>query len=71
MAHRDGSGDPAGYCPFGENELLEAFAGWAMEYSKFESVGAPKDTVKRFCTLVVRRPGKEVQHFRRIPSARA
>lgn len=55
--------DPTGYCLFGENELLEAFAGWAMEYSKFESFRAPKDTVKRFCTLVARRPGKKLSAF--------
>jgi tellurite methyltransferase len=55
--------DPTGYCLFGENELLEAFAGWAMEYSKLESFRAPKDTVKRFCTLVARRPDKQLPAF--------
>jgi tellurite methyltransferase len=48
--------DPAGYCLFGENELFEAFAGWAMEYSKLDSFPAPNNTVKRFCTVVARRP---------------
>lgn len=48
--------DPAGYYLFGENELPEAFADWMTEYLKFESFPAPKDTLKRFCTLVVRRP---------------
>lgn len=48
--------DPAGYWLFGEDELPEAFAGWAMEYSRIESFPAPKDTVKRFCTVVARRP---------------
>lgn len=48
--------DPAGYWLFGENELPEAFAAWATEYARFESFPAPKDTVKRFCTVVARRP---------------
>lgn len=48
--------DPAGYYLFSENELQEAFADWATEYSKVELFAAPKDTIKRFCTLVARRP---------------
>jgi tellurite methyltransferase len=50
--------DPSGYYLFGENELPEAFAGWSTEYLKFESFPAPKNTIKRFCTLVARRPAK-------------
>jgi tellurite methyltransferase len=48
--------DPAGYYLFGENELPEAFADWETAYSRLESFAAPKETVKRFCTLVARRP---------------
>lgn len=48
--------DPAGYYLFSENGLPEAFADWVTEYSKVETFAAPKDTVKRFCTLVARRP---------------
>ena len=48
--------DPAGHYLFAESELPEAFADWVTEYSRFESFPAPKDTVKRFCTLVARRP---------------
>jgi tellurite methyltransferase len=48
--------DPAGYYLFREKELPEAFADWVTEYSRFESFAAPKDTVKRFCTMVARRP---------------
>lgn len=48
--------DPAGYYLFRENELQEAFADWVTEYSKFELFAAPKDTIKRFCTVVARRP---------------
>ncbi|HEV2495680.1 MAG TPA: class I SAM-dependent methyltransferase [Terriglobia bacterium] len=48
--------DPSGYYLFRENELPEAFEGWTREYSKVESFPVPKDTLKRFCTLVARRP---------------
>ena len=48
--------DPAGCYLFGENELQEAFADWVTEYSKLELFAAPKDTLKRFYTLVTRRP---------------
>ena len=48
--------DPSGYYLFAENELSEAFSDWITEYSKLDSFAAPNDTVKRFCTLVARRP---------------
>ncbi len=48
--------DPSGYYLFGETELPEAFVGWTTQYLKFESFAAPRDTIKRFCTLVARRP---------------
>lgn len=48
--------DRAGYYLFGENELPEAFQGWTTEYSKVGVFAAPRDTVKRFCTWVARRP---------------
>jgi tellurite methyltransferase len=48
--------DPTDYCLFGESELPEAFAGWPTEYLKYESFPAPRNTTKRFCTLVARRP---------------
>jgi len=48
--------DPSGYYLFRENELPEAFLGWTTEYLKFGSFPAPKKTLKRFCTLVARRP---------------
>ncbi|MGH9434459.1 MAG: SAM-dependent methyltransferase [Terriglobia bacterium] len=47
--------DLGGYYLFKENELLEAFLGWTTEYLRLESFPAPKDTSKRFCTLVARR----------------
>jgi tellurite methyltransferase len=56
--------DPSGYYLFGENELPEAFAAWTTEYLKLSAFPAPKNTIKRFCTLVARRPwggGQEQQ----------
>lgn len=48
--------EPGEYYLFSESELPEFFAGWTLEYMKYESFAAPRDTVKRFCTLVARRP---------------
>lgn len=48
--------DPAGYCLFRERQLPEAFAAWAQEYLAIETFPAPGDTIKRFCTVVARRP---------------
>jgi tellurite methyltransferase len=47
---------PGEYYLFLEGELPECFALWTQEYLKLESFPAPNDTVKRFCTLVARRP---------------
>ena len=47
--------DPSGYYLFRENELPEAFSAWTTEYLQVSSFPAPKDTIKRFCTLVARR----------------
>ncbi len=56
--------EPGEHCLFGENELPNAFVGWRLEYLNFESFPAPNRTVKRFCTLVARRP---VAEFRSEP----
>jgi tellurite methyltransferase len=48
--------DPSGYYLFGENELPGAFAAWTTEYLKLSAFPAPRGTVKRFRTLVARRP---------------
>ncbi|MEO8203205.1 MAG: class I SAM-dependent methyltransferase [Betaproteobacteria bacterium] len=47
---------PDDYYLFGGQEIESAFAGWAVEYLKYDEFPAPGDTVKRFCTLVARRP---------------
>jgi tellurite methyltransferase len=48
--------EPNEYYLFSENELAESFTGWTQEYLNFESFPAANKTVKRFCTLVARRP---------------
>jgi tellurite methyltransferase len=48
--------EPNEYHLFSENEVADSFAGWTLEYSKVESFPAPSASVKRFCTLVARRP---------------
>jgi tellurite methyltransferase len=49
--------DPAGYCLFGRDELSAAFSGWQILLSRHEDFPAPRETVKRFHTLIVQRPG--------------
>jgi tellurite methyltransferase len=48
--------DPQAHYLFGEAELPAAFPGWKIEYSRIEVFPAPRETIKRFCTLVARRP---------------
>jgi tellurite methyltransferase len=48
--------DPSGYCLFGPDELRSAFDGWETLLSKHEEFPAPGGTVKRFHTLIARRP---------------
>ena len=45
---------PGEYCLFGEHELEQTFAGWTIEYLKFDDFPGPGDTLKRFCTIVAR-----------------
>lgn len=48
--------DPAEHCLFGRDELTTAFEGWEPLLSKHEDFPAPGGTIKRFHTLVARRP---------------
>ncbi len=48
--------DPEAYCLFGRDELGEAFAGWDALLSHHEDFPAPGGTLKRFHTLIARRP---------------
>lgn len=48
--------DPAGYCLFSPAELRRQFAGWQVLHEREQDFAAPGDTVKRFVTLVARKP---------------
>lgn len=48
--------DPAEYYLFGRTELRDAFGGWSLVAESFDDRPAPADTVKRFATLVARKP---------------
>lgn len=48
--------DPESHCLFGRDELTAAFEGWQPLLSEHEDFPAPGDTIKRFHTLVARRP---------------
>jgi tellurite methyltransferase len=48
--------EPGHYYLFGEGELSEAFAGWEILYSRHEDFPTPENTVKKFHTLVARKP---------------
>ena len=48
--------DPAGHCLFACDELTRVFEGWEIVASSQDDFGAPGGTVKRFHTLIARRP---------------
>lgn len=48
--------DPKGHTLFAECALREAFADWTIEYSAIQEFEAPGATVKRFLTIVARKP---------------
>lgn len=48
--------EPGHNYPFDDNELTQAFAGWKILYSKYDEFPAPENTIKKFHTLVVRKP---------------
>lgn len=48
--------DPSGYCLFAPSELERRFAGWAIERLEFADFEAPQGTLKRFCSVVARKP---------------
>jgi tellurite methyltransferase len=48
--------EPDDYCLFGVDELTAAFAGWDTVLSRHEDFPAPGGALKRFHTLVARRP---------------
>jgi tellurite methyltransferase len=48
--------EPGGYYLFGRNELRDQFAEWDLLESKYDSFDAPGSTVKRFATVIARKP---------------
>lgn len=48
--------DPAAHCLFKPAELSAAFAGWEILHESFDDFPAPENTVKRFVTLIARKP---------------
>ena len=48
--------EPGQYYLFPEMELPDYFAAWRHEYQNIERFDAPNQTVKRFCTLIARKP---------------
>ena len=48
--------DPASYCLFAPGEVESRFAGWKIEVSELSEFEAPRGTVKRFATVIARRP---------------
>jgi tellurite methyltransferase len=48
--------DPAGYCLFGGDELRERLPQWAVVLSRHDDFPAPGGKLKRFHTLIARRP---------------
>ena len=48
--------DPSAYCLFAPSEMQRRFAGWTIEYSEISNFEAPNHTVKRFSTVIARKP---------------
>jgi hypothetical protein len=49
--------DENAYCLFPRDALLKRFAGWAVLDHRIEDFAAPEPgTIKRFATLIARRP---------------
>lgn len=48
--------EPGHFYLFGENELTKAFDGWEILLSQHDEFPAPENTLKKFHTLVARRP---------------
>lgn len=51
--------DPAAHCLFTAQSLQEQFSGWQIERLEMADFDAPGGTLKRFCTVVARKPTRE------------
>jgi len=49
--------DPDDHCLFAPSELLDRFAGWQILHDEARDFPAPRDTLKRFSTVIARKPG--------------
>ncbi|MDO8698928.1 MAG: class I SAM-dependent methyltransferase [Rhodoferax sp.] len=49
--------DPSSHCLFEPFEMLNRFKGWDIEHSEFTDFEAPQATLKRFSTIIARKPG--------------
>jgi tellurite methyltransferase len=48
--------DAGAYCLFGYNDLRQAFDGWTLLHDSEQNFEAPRGLVKRFSTLIARKP---------------
>lgn len=48
--------DPGGYCLFGPAEIQGRFEEWTIEHSVCHAFEAPHGTLKRFSTVIARKP---------------
>ncbi len=48
--------EPGAHCLFGASQLQARFAGWHIEQDQISQFDAPHHTVKRFVTVVARKP---------------
>lgn len=53
--------DPAAFCLFRPEELAAPFAGWEVLHDSIEEFPAAGDKLKRFRTLIARRPSEGVE----------
>jgi tellurite methyltransferase len=51
--------DPSGHCLFAPLEMQNRFAGWRIEHSEFSDFEAPHRTLKRFSTVIARKPNAQ------------
>lgn len=48
--------DPAEYCLFARNELVQRFSGWKLLSHRFDDFPAPGNTIKSFVTVTAQKP---------------
>jgi tellurite methyltransferase len=51
--------DPSACCIFSPAELRHRFAGWKVERFDIDEFEAPNNTIKRFATIIARKPDSE------------